>query len=164
MRYNIYNEVHRPLKLAMLQTSVEINSATTESADDQMNKIGEVIGFFKELLQYEHTYLLPLVFEFEPSIWNMYTTEHQAAMNICRKLEHSITKVCSLEDDVQKEQALRDLLHAYEAFLSFNLHHMNEEEEVLNEILWRYYSDEVLVEIERGMHHFSLISQHSIAA
>jgi hypothetical protein len=164
MRYKMYNEVHRPLKLAMLQTSIEITAATTGNAEHHIKKIEEVIALFKELLQYEHSYLLPLVFEFEPAIWNMYTTEHQAAMNVCRKLEDAIVTFNHRTDEEKNQNSVRKVFESYDAFMTFNLHHMSDEEEVLNEILWRYYSDNVLVEIEHAMHILPQLSRNALAA
>ena len=37
------------------------------------------------------------------------------------------------------------ILHAFIAFTSFNLDHMEKEETVLNERLWRYYSDKEIL-------------------
>jgi hypothetical protein len=167
MRYNIYNQVHRPLKLSMLKTSVEITAMPTinnENTSELISKIEEVMQLFKELVQFEHTYVLPLVFDFEPSIWNLYTTEHQAAMNLCRKVEDRISFYKNRTDENRKVAAMKSVTEAFEQFMTFNLQHMNEEEEVLNEILWRYYSDNVLMEIEHGMQVLSMSAQQSIAA
>jgi hypothetical protein len=42
----------------------------------------------------------------------------------------------------------QQLLHAFNAFLAFNLHHMRQEEEVLNQVLWENHNDEQIRELE----------------
>lgn len=168
MRYNIYNQVHRPLKLAMLETSIELTKdglSTTESRAKLVQNVSNVLSLFNQLVRYEYTYILPLVFDFEPSVWNTYTTEHQAAMNLGRKLEDQLSSLKRKRDEAAKASLLAAIRETYQTFMVFNLHHMSDEEEVLNEILWRYYSDNVLVEIEHGMKVLPmLMNKHSFAA
>jgi len=158
MRHNIYNQVHRPLKLAMLSTSLQMNTVDlddSKSVSAIINKVEEVIHSFYQLLQHEHTYILPLVFDFEPSIWNVYTTEHQAGRNLCRRMEELISAFRVKQDKAKKLALMKSIKESFTWFMTFNLTHMSDEEEVLNEILWRYYSDPVLLEIEQAINYSS---------
>jgi hypothetical protein len=164
MRHNIFNQVHLPLKHALLTTCIYLCKEDCKSiagAKLAVQKVQEIIPIFKEQLKYETNYVLPLVFVYEPSIWDAYTMQHQKAMNLLNDLEVLISSFKNAKDKKDQLFLMSSLHEAYDDFMMFNYHHMDEEEEVLNEILWRYYNDKVLTnaveqfnEVPSVLHHY----------
>jgi len=168
MRHNIFYTAHRPLKLALISTCISLDqqhaNENTNSAD-VIKKISEVLYIFKEQIRNESTYILPIIFDYEPSIWNMYTAQHHKGMNQLRDLEDLISAFKKAEDE-QKAAMISLISGAYNEFMLFNFHHMDDEEEVINEILWRYYKDTYLLEVEAAFKtlHPAVKQQHATAA
>ena len=50
---------------------------------------------------------------------------------------------------------------SFNEFMLFNFNHMDDEEAVLNEILWRYYPDKVLLQTEEKMNILPHLVEHS---
>jgi hemerythrin-like domain-containing protein len=119
------------------------------------------LNLFKEQVKNETSYLLPLVFEYEPSIWDVYTRGHQKAANLARNLESDIQSYKKSKEADDKSAAIELIKKAYQEFMQFNFIHMDDEEEVLNEILWRYYKDDYIQQLEEQINGTpALIKQH----
>lgn len=148
MRPNIFNTIQHRLRSSLLSTCVylaESQGFDVTAVTVVIRKITEVLKVFKAQLKYEGMYLLPLVFEYEPSIWDAYTREHHKAMNLARNLEEMVGKVPAVNKE--EDQWFAQLNKAFTEFMQFNYKHMDDEEEVLNEFLWRYYKDDVILQL-----------------
>lgn len=154
MRYNIFNHVHRPLKEALLSTCITLSNEAKwdiSSAQVAMHKVEETLQICDEQVKFEALKILPFVFEYEPSVWNNYTAEHYKVMNLCcdlKMLVQSFYKTKGLEN---KEAILGLTIDKFNEFVLVNYNHMDDEEAVLNEILWRYYNDTFIREMEKDM-------------
>src|SRR5919107_5897255 len=90
MRYNIFNQVHRPLKLALISTCISLSRNgdwNLLAATEAIRKVEEVLQLFKEQVQNESLHIFPFIFEYEPSVWAMYSSEHHKGMNLVHQLE-----------------------------------------------------------------------------
>jgi hypothetical protein len=66
-----------------------------------------------------------------------------------KSLIHSFYK----EKGVENRGAIISLIReSFNDFMLLNYNHMDDEEAVLNEILWRYYSDNAIMEMEKTLH------------
>jgi hypothetical protein len=100
---------------------------------------------------FEGLHILPLVFEYEPSVWNNYISEHNRISGICNNLESLIQSYYKQPKAKDKLDTVASISKSYNEFMMANFNHMNDEEAVLNEILWRYYRDQVLSQLEEKM-------------
>jgi len=163
MRHNIFNKLHWQLKVSLLNTCVSLSDAVafdTTTAQVAIKKIEGVLKIFKEQLKYESASLLPLVFEYEPSIWDLYTKGHQKAANLGYGIEILLQHYNKLHTTQDKQEVMDLVKIAYQEFMQFNFNHMDDEEEVLNEILWRYYSDDVIKQVEEQLHVKAALIKH----
>lgn len=153
MRYNIFNKAHLPLKTAMLSGCISISESIEGkiSASGALQKVEEVLDIFNEQVTYEALYVLPLIFEYEPSIWNNYTSEHNKATKLITNLKELVQLYYKQKKKADKLKILTLLGQSYNECMLFNFNHMDDEEAVLNEILWRYYPDSILIQIEENM-------------
>lgn len=154
MSYNIFNQAHLPLKLALISGCTTLSQNTlpdVSSASTGIIKIEEVLRIFKAQVKYEASYILPLIFEYEPSIWAMYTSEHHKANNLARNLEHLVAAFHKSTNTSGKLELMEQVSKSYNEFVLVNFHHMDDEEPVLNEILWRYYSNSFIKQMASGV-------------
>lgn len=157
MSYNIFNHAHLPLKTALISGCITLTGSEHEvpSSEKCIRKIEEVLRVFYEQVKFETAQILPFIFEYEPSIWNTYTTEHHKGNNLACNLESLMLACDKAKDEKEKLALFKVLKEAYNTFVLFNFHHMDDEEPVLNEILWRYYPDSFMKEITEGINFHS---------
>ncbi|HEX8357728.1 MAG TPA: hypothetical protein VF610_09960 [Segetibacter sp.] len=150
MSYNIFNTVHRPLKLALLTTCLHLSNKKRFHLKEAVNstyKINEVLHIFKEQIEYENDVILPLVFEYEPAIANQYLEQHNEQMDQMHELQRRLKSFGDTESELQQFETLTAVSKVFDAFLLSNYHHMDDEEETLNQVLSCYYSKSFLMEL-----------------
>lgn len=97
---------------------------------------------FESHAQSEDTFVLPALEQFEPSVTTLFAEEHIQ--------DHALgVEITALLAKAKRQLNAEELIELggsinqnFAAFLVFNLKHMAKEEIMLNELLWRYYSDE----------------------
>ena len=164
MRYNIFNQAHRPLKLALLSTCISLSKDgewDLSTAAETIKKVEEALQVFNEQVKYESLHILPFIFDYEPSVWIMYTSEHHKAMNLSYNLENLIRSFHELKDTEGRLTLMESISKSFNEFVLNNYNHMDDEEAVLNEILWRYYNDAFIRQIENEIYvQPGLVKQH----
>src|SRR4051794_2843824 len=154
MRYNIFNRVHRPLKEALLSTCISLSRNgdwNISSAAEAIRKVEDVLEICDGQVKCEAINILPYVFEYEPSVWNVYTTQHHKLMNQSRHLEDLVQSFYSFKGVETKLTVMELISDTFNEFTILNYEHMDDEEPVLNEILWRYYDDAFIMQMESEM-------------
>ncbi|GEO10810.1 hypothetical protein [Segetibacter aerophilus] len=155
MRYNIFNKAHFPLKTSLLSACVSIDKIATHGvtfAADAVEKVKNVLQAYNETIVFEGLHIFPLVFEYEPSVWNNYASEHNRMTRLANYLKSLIQSYYHQSKAKDKLDLIASISKSYNEFMMANFDHMNDEEAVLNEILWRYYRDQVLSQLEEKMH------------
>lgn len=154
MRYNIFNTAHLPVKTALVTACISVTKTLDDPCrytEEALQKAGEVLHICDEQITYESLHILPYVFEYEPFIWSNYTSEHDTASMLSEHLKGLVQSYHKQQKAADKTQIMSMIRESYNEFILFNFNHMDDEEPVLNEILWRYYPDAVLVRIEEKM-------------
>jgi len=129
---------------SLLQQTDFINP---EEATISIEQIKEVIYLFDKHAHTEDHFILPLVVKHKPSAATLFEEEHlqdQELGNRMRILLH-IFNCCTMEQE--QLVAAGAIRSAFTEFMIFNLQHMAKEERKLNELLWKYYTDEDLKSI-----------------
>jgi len=147
MSYNIFNQVHLPLKLALLSGCTalsENNFPDFSSAAKAVSKVEQALATFHHQQKFETENLLPLIFEYEPSIWVMCISEHHKVNNLARDVENITRTYKRSEITSEKQELMARLVLSFNDFVLYNFNHMDNEEPILNEILWRYYDDKFI--------------------
>ncbi len=144
MRYNIFNQIHKGLRALLYDTALTLQQtdfSDAEEAKPALQKIRKTLDAFEGHAYIEDSFVLPAIQQYEPALVDAFEEEHVKDHALGEKV---MTLVNRLEQETSAEEQTAkavELLHAFNAFLSFNIDHMNREETVLNERLWRYYSD-----------------------
>ena len=157
-RYNIFQLIHKGLRAALYQTALQLQQAdftSEEDSEEALNKVREIVMLFDGHANKEDQYVFAAITTYEPSVVAAFEDEHVKDRELGSRLEQALEKVVNATTSVEKILMGRLLTESFTEFMVFNLQHMAKEEDIINRILWRYYSDEELKKLS------STISQSS---
>jgi hemerythrin-like domain-containing protein len=144
-RYNSFNIIHKGLRAALYQTALQLQQTDfteEDAAEEALNKVREIVMLFEGHAHKEDHFILPMIAEYEPSVVATFNSEHEEDEKLGKELNNTVERVLSSTTLLEKLVSGRELTEAFIRFMVFNLNHMAKEENILNKILWRYYSDE----------------------
>ena len=149
MRFNIFNQIHKALRALLYDTALllqQTHFAHPEEAEVALSRVRHVLDVIDKHGEHEDNSILPAIKEYEPSLVDAFEQEHEADHELAEILR---AKISAFENETTegKLKIGHDILQDFIAYTTFNLDHMAKEESVLNERLWRYYSDAEIVEI-----------------
>jgi len=146
-RYNIFYQVHKGLREMLYQTASRLQqtdfttAGETETITEQMST---VLDLFDKHAATEDHFILPAIETYEPSVSSLFAEEHVQDHALSDKLRSVLKGLQVAENDKDKNTWGTVLRPVFIDFVVFNLNHMAKEEDLLNKLLWRYYSDEEL--------------------
>jgi hypothetical protein len=144
-RYNNFNIIHKGLRASLYQTALQLQQTDFTDAtasEEAANKVKEIVMLFEGHAHKEDTFILPAIEAYEPSVVAAFEAEHEEDERLGKQLIAALDKVSAATEFLEKIVAGRELNEAFVAFTAFNLQHMAKEEDIINKILWRYYSDD----------------------
>ena len=153
-RYNIFLLIHKGLRAALYQTALQLQQTDFTSdneTEEALNKVREIVMLFEGHAEKEDHFILPAISSYEPSVVASFETEHVKDEALGKQLEVCISRVENADALLEKLIAGRELLDSFVSFTVFNLQHMAKEEDIINRILWRYYSDDEIRSISREL-------------
>ena len=153
MRINIFNQIHKGLRALLYESSLLLQQ--TDFLDDQemqaaVTRVTMVADLFDDHAHHEDKFILPAIQEHEPSIVDAFEREHAMNIKLTRALKNCLQALQMASLVVRPEMA-NVLYKTFVQFMVFNLEHMSKEETILNKILWRYYSDEEILAIQKNI-------------
>lgn len=149
-RYNSFNIIHKGLRAALFDTALRLQTTDftlEDAAEEAVNRVKTIVMLFQGHAQKEDDYILPMISEYEPSVAAGFNGEHEEDEKLGLELEHAAERVLNASSATESRTSGRELTEAFIRFLVFNLTHMAKEENIINKILWRYYSDDQIKEI-----------------
>ncbi|HEX2630917.1 MAG TPA: hemerythrin domain-containing protein [Chitinophagaceae bacterium] len=152
MRFNTFNQIHKALRALLYDAALTLQQTSfsnPDEAEDALEKLRIVLDVFDKHAQHEDHFILPAIQQYEPSIADSFEQEHVEDHELAEKLRNLMLLFEKQQDPRKKEETGHAILHAFIAFLSFNLDHMAKEETVLNDRLWRYYSDAEIIALNQ---------------
>jgi len=144
-RYNTFNIIHKGLRAALYQTALQLQQTDfteEEQAEEALNRVKEIVLLFEGHAHKEDNFILPMINEYEPSVVASFNAEHEEDEKLGIELNNAVEKVSNSSTLLEKIVSGRELTESFVRFMVFNLEHMAKEEDIINKILWRYYSDE----------------------
>lgn len=144
-RYNTFNIIHKGLRAALYQTAQQLQQTDfteDEQAEEALNSVREIVLLFEGHAHKEDTFILPMINEYEPSVVASFNAEHEEDEKLGIELNSAVEKVGNSSTLPEKIASGRELTESFVRFMVFNLEHMAKEEDIINKILWRYYSDD----------------------
>ena len=152
MRYNIFYQIHKGLRAMLYETAIELQRTDFNSADETdsvLKNITAIVDMFDRHAHTEDSLVFPAVAGYEPSIADAFEQEHVKDHELTEKLRTLILMFGSLNMEEEKIQLGSALRRTFVEFIVFNLEHMAKEEDIINNLLWRYYSDEEILAMEQ---------------
>jgi hypothetical protein len=151
-RYNSFKLIHKGLRAALCETALKLQQTDfiiEEEAEEATNKVKEIIMLFHSHASKEDHFVLPAINEYEPSVVAAFESDHEKDHRLMEELNAGIIKVQTASSLENRANAGDELNLAFVRFMVFNLEHMAREEDVINKILWRYYTDEEIKGISK---------------
>ena len=149
---NAFNQIHKGLRASLYDCAIALQQANFLSATETevvSDKLKEVLMLFEEHASKEDHYILPAIAAFEPSVVDSFEQEHDQDHQLAENLKAALEALQRLTTAEERIEAGYSLNNSFVAFMVFNLQHMAKEEKILNELLWRYYSDEEIIAIQQ---------------
>ena len=153
-RYNIFDFIHKAWRALLYDTALILQQTDFEiehEAEKAIEKLETVLLAFENHAHHENTFVIPAIEVFEPQTANKMLNDHGQDEVLTHQLEFKIEAFRFAESSDLRIEIGRELMYLFIEFVAFNLVHMNMEEHVINEILWKNYSDEQLVILNQNI-------------
>lgn len=153
-RHDMFNQIHKALRGLFYETALclqQTDFGKNEEAEQASVKVEEVLEILSSHARHEDHFILPLVYRSNPAVARAFEDDHQTDERLTKDLEKALSRVQSAVTPRMAIKAGQELQHLFIEFIAFNLTHMNKEESILNEILWKHFSDEELQAVEEQL-------------
>jgi len=150
-RYNGFNQIHKGLRTLMFDTIMKVQHADLSDAESSREAIQQVETLLDQMddhADHEDHYILHPAGKHAPELAQEFESEHVMDLHLSNQLREKIDIYRKAKD---KASAGKEIYYALNAFVAFNLQHMNKEEQVLNKTLWEHYTDTDLQNIVRTL-------------
>ncbi len=144
-RYDIFNLIHKGMRAILYSTGMSLQHTDLKNPEETISvfeKIYEVLTISNDHASHENKFIFPLIARYNIPAIKEFEVEHIANDAMGHRLKNLMALYHHTVSDDDKLEAGNAVSKAFNEFISFNLHHMNKEEEILNKLLWQHYSDE----------------------
>ncbi|HEV7331031.1 MAG TPA: hemerythrin domain-containing protein [Flavisolibacter sp.] len=148
LRFNPFSQVHKGLRALLYDTAILIqhtNFSVEEEIIEAVERVKLVNTLFDHHAHVEDSQIFPMIKTYAPEIVDDFEAQHQIDHELSKGLEKCIHLFTETNTPSQNLWAGNELLQHFNAFLAFNVEHMKKEETIVNACLWRYFTDEELL-------------------
>ncbi|MCW3117588.1 MAG: hypothetical protein JWM28_1670 [Chitinophagaceae bacterium] len=152
MRYNLFNQIHKALRVLMYDTATLISQTdfdNPQQAEDVSERLYQLLELFDKHAYREDTMLFPLLQQYEPAVTDAFEQEHVTDRALIQRLKGFLMALAHAISSEAKKDLGSSLSMAFIEFMIFNLQHMKKEETILNNLFWRYYGDNELIALSQ---------------
>ncbi|MBS1653582.1 MAG: hemerythrin domain-containing protein [Bacteroidetes bacterium] len=142
-RYDIFRQIHKGLRALLYETALllqQTDFTDTRESKKAIEQLNQVVDLFDKHAHTEDNFVLPSIQQYEPSVSGLFEQEHVEDHALGMKLRDLLGKL-GQASQAEAEKLGAETGIAYVAFMVFNLNHMAKEEDMLNKLLWRYFTD-----------------------
>lgn len=135
----------------MFDTVMQLQHADMNELKDSAPAIAQtslLLELFDAHAHHEDSCILDAVKALAPEIIEIFEAEHTTDLHLSTELRTKIKQYLNATDRIV---AGAELFHALNNFVAFNLGHMSKEETLLNNLLWKHFSDEEIEMMERNI-------------
>jgi len=150
MRYNLFSLIHKGLRGMLYDTALTLQQTdfTIETeALQAIKKVEQTLEQFENHAYHEDKHVVPVLIGHDSMLAMEIESEHEKDEMLTFRLENKITKFMHAYADDEKRMVGNEIMFGFIDFVAFNLAHMNKEEQRINEVLWKNYSDSELKQI-----------------
>ena len=152
-RINIFRQIHKGLRAMLYDTAITMqltDFSSTEDATAAIEKVTQVLGVFYSHAAHEDKFILPLVKQYNASLVEEFDNEHDKDEFMSHRIQQFVNEYNAVAGE-SKLAAGESIAKAFNEFIAFNLYHMNKEEEKINPVLWKNYSDEEIRGVQKAI-------------
>jgi iron-sulfur cluster repair protein YtfE (RIC family) len=119
-----------------------------EKSKDVIARIHLLVNAFDTHAHHEDHFVFNAAEIHAPSLIAEFEQEHEKDHQLSNEIRSLLAAYEIAED---KFGAGRALYYAVNEFVAFNLQHTNKEETILNEVLWKHYTDGEILDMQRSI-------------
>lgn len=157
-RLNIFDNAHNALRDALYSTALKLQRIDVHVRAEAYAAIVQVRRSLEQLeehMRLEETYVFEALFEYEPGIIDGFLQQQQTSTAIIKQVSATLKEVDQPSARLASLSAWKQLSVHYSVLVSIILQQMKNEEELINSILWCYFSHKHLIaiqqQIEKGL-------------
>lgn len=153
-RYNIFNQIHKGLRAMLYDTALRIQQTDftqEEQAVPTIRQLEKVLAYFDKHADHEDEFILPAIRKHARLLVKELEGEHTTDRALSVSLQKHIREWLISQHAAAKRKAGLHMLYDFNAFIAFNLYHMNKEELLFNQVLWEHYTDEEIFLIDHAL-------------
>lgn len=146
-RYNIFNLIHKALRLKLYESAQELLHTYFGDKDEAalvFAKLNKVIDAFEKHGQNEDNILMPLIADYQPDTIASFEQDHKEDHQLGNQLKQLQLVYHSAQNTEERCVAGSAITIAFIDYMIFNLQHMQREEVELNKLLWTHFADDEL--------------------
>jgi len=150
IRFQPLNEAYQQLSTLLCNTALNIQTTDYTSPQEWARLIQQVkqtCAVFKSHAEKEEDLLFPLLHNYEPALVAILRDNQCNRMRYLNALSELFTGMQAANDKQKSKLFSHKLLYRFDEFVASVLQQLNEQERMINAVLWRYYSDKELAGI-----------------
>lgn len=140
------------MRVFLYETAIAVQQTDfpkQEEAEKILKTIGEVLHYFSQHALYIERFLFPFIVDHNPGLIGIFRQQYQSNLVQAQRLR-GVMNVYAHAANVQERMAAgRSIIRAFTLFLVNHLDSMSREENLLNSVLCRHYTDRELEALER---------------
>ena len=143
-RYNVFYLIHKGLRAMMYDTSANLQHTDFAHAAEyphSLEKLEELVEVFDAHAGHEDGHIFTMLQACNPALQDEMEKEHVTDIALSHKLRSLMEQFRNATDAGEKKEIGNTICYTFNEYIAFNLTHMNKEEIVVNESLWKHYAD-----------------------
>ncbi|UFH56378.1 hemerythrin domain-containing protein [Spirosoma sp. KNUC1025] len=149
-RYNVFNQIHKGLRGMLYDTALRLQQTDFSESEtsEALESLRQVLLFFDDHADHEDHFILPHIRRHDASLIDELEKDHVIDHRLTHTLFDRIQEWKTTNSGNQREAIGQQILLAFNEFIAFNLYHMNKEETILIDLLWKHYTDAEIRQME----------------
>lgn len=144
-RFNVFYMIHKGLRAMMYDTSLSLQHTDFAHAagyPHSLEKLDHLVEVFDAHAGHEDNHVFTMLEACNPALQAEMEKEHVTDIALSHDLRKLAEQYKAATDSAEKAALGYSICKTYNAYMAFNLNHMNKEETVVNESLWSNYTDQ----------------------
>jgi len=153
-RFNSFLFVHKGLRAMLYDASLALQQtdfSMSAEAEKALTKVDNVLFVFDRHAHHEDSFVIPMIEKFEPELADSFEKEHVEDRRLGNNLKNLLAIFENALLPEEKTICGSAIIKSFTEFLVFNLQHMAKEEHLLNQALWKHYTDEQIMEMNNKL-------------
>lgn len=153
-RINSFNNIHKALRAFLYDTALTLQQTCFDDAEEAapaLEKVASVLDAFDSHAHHEDHFVLPAIEKYDKQLVDEFEKEHVTDLMLSNRLRNMLNIYNHAVSGEEKLYAGSAICKSFGEFMIFNLQHMAKEELLLVPVLWKYYSDKELIELNQRL-------------